>query len=78
MSFTKQEILDRIIEHPGRYQLTEVSTGIYDLTPVTGTVTEAGTAVNRTLLQRYEDELEQLNRPNRSTFQKFMTGTFGR
>jgi hypothetical protein len=41
---------DRIIQYPARYQLTEVSTGVYDLVPVTGTVTEAGTLVNRELL----------------------------
>ena len=41
---------DRIIQYPSRYQLTLVSGTTYDLTPVPGTVTEAGTLVNRELL----------------------------
>ena len=41
---------DRIIQYPARYQLTLVSGTTYDLTAVPGTVTEAGTLVNRELL----------------------------
>lgn len=57
MSFTPQTITDKNVQYPHRYQLTEVSAGVYDLTAVPGTITEAGTAVNKALLQRYEDTL---------------------
>ena len=43
---------DRVVEHPNRYQLVPVAgtTDTYDVVPVPGTVTEAGTAINKALL----------------------------
>lgn len=40
---------DRVVQYPHRYQLMPVSgqNGVYDLIPVPGTVTEAGTALNK-------------------------------
>lgn len=58
MSFIKRDIKDRVVQYPRRYQLVEVQPGIFDLIPVTGTVTEEGTPVNKELLQRYEDGLD--------------------
>jgi hypothetical protein len=58
MSFIKRDVKDRVVQYPRRYQLVEVQPGIFDLIPVTGTVTEEGTPVNKELLQRYEDGLE--------------------
>lgn len=58
MAFVKREIKDRVVQYPRRYQLVEVQPGIFDLIPVTGTVTEEGTPVNKELLQRYEDGLD--------------------
>lgn len=57
MSFIKRDVKDRVVQYPRRYQLVEVSQGIYDLVPVTGTVTEEGTAINKAYLQPIEDAL---------------------
>lgn len=57
MAFTKRDVKDRVVQYPRRYQLVEVSAGVYDLVPVTGTVTEAGTAINKAYLQPIEDNL---------------------
>jgi hypothetical protein len=58
MAFVKRDVKDRVVQYPRRYQLVEVQPGIFDLIPVTGTVTEEGTPVNKELLQRYEDGLD--------------------
>lgn len=60
MPFTARDVKDRVVQYPHRYQFVEVSTGIYDLVPVTGTVTEAGTAINKAYLQPIEDGLNAL------------------
>ena len=52
-----RDIKDRVIQYPQRYTLTEISAGVYDLIPVTGTVTEVGTFMNRAYLKPIEDEL---------------------
>lgn len=61
MSFIKRNVKDRVVQYPHRYQLVEVQPGIFDLIPVTGTVTEEGTPVNKELLQRYEDGISDLD-----------------
>ena len=40
---------DRVVQYPHRYQLVPVAgeTGVYDFVPVTGTVTEEGTPLNK-------------------------------
>lgn len=47
-----QNIKDRVVQYPRRYQLVPVQgqSEVYDLVPVPGTITAAGTAINRTLL----------------------------
>ena len=47
-----QNIKDRVDQYPRRYQLVPVDgqTDTYDFVPVPGTITDEGTAVNRTLL----------------------------
>lgn len=59
MAFVKRTIKDRVIQYPKRYQIVEVSPGVFDFVPVTGTITEVGTPVNKDLLQRYEDTLNE-------------------
>jgi phage-related tail fiber protein len=61
MAFVKRNVKDRVVQYPRRYQLVEVSQGIYDLVPVTGTVIEEGTAINKAYLQPIEDALEEFN-----------------
>ena len=43
-------IVDRVVEHSARYTLTLVSGTTYDLVAMPGTITSAGTEVNRTAL----------------------------
>ncbi|MGI6751072.1 MAG: hypothetical protein ACOX4U_00405 [Anaerovoracaceae bacterium] len=43
-------VKDRVVEHPHRYKLTNISGDTYDLSREPGTVTEEGTVVNRALL----------------------------
>lgn len=57
MSFVKRDVKDRVVQYPHRYQLVEVSTGTFDLVPVTGTITQEGTAINKAYLQPIEDAL---------------------
>lgn len=47
------EIKDRLVQYPRRYQLQAVegAADTYDLIPVPGTITEAGTPINRMLLE---------------------------
>ena len=44
------DIKNRVVEHAARYELTLVSGTTYDLVEVPGTITEAGTDVDRTAL----------------------------
>ncbi len=57
MSYTPTTWLDRIVTHARRFTITNVSGDIYDLTPETGTVTEAGTPVNAANLNNLENGL---------------------
>jgi hypothetical protein len=61
MAFIKRDVKDRVVQYPRRYQLVEVQPSIFDLIPVTGTVIEEGTPVNKELLQRYEDGISDLD-----------------
>ncbi len=60
MTYTARDVKDRVIQYPGRYKLTLVAgtTDTYDLEAVPGTVTEAGTAVNRAYLLPIENALQ--------------------
>lgn len=40
-------MIDRSVQYPNRYQLTEVSNGVYDLIPAPGTITQEGTPINK-------------------------------
>lgn len=57
MAYTPRVVKDRVIEFPRRYNMTLVSGNTYDLTPVTGTIIEEGTPLNKAYLQKLEDEL---------------------
>jgi hypothetical protein len=61
MTFTARTVKDRVVQYPRRYQLVlvEGTTDTYDLIPVTGTVTEVGTAVNKAYLQPIENALAE-------------------
>lgn len=61
MAYTRRTVTDRVVQYPRRYQMTLVSGTTYDLTPVTGTVTAAGTAVNTAHLQPIENALFMTN-----------------
>lgn len=60
MTYTARDVKDRVIQYPRRYKLIPVAgtTDTYDLEAVPGTVTEAGTAVNRAYLLPMESALE--------------------
>lgn len=62
MAYNKRDVKDRIVQYPRRYQLNPVDGGenIYDLVPITGTVTEDGTKLNKAYLQPLEDILDGL------------------
>lgn len=57
MAFTPRVVTDRVVQFATRYQLVLVSTGVYDLVPVPGTITAAGTIINKAHLQPIEDGL---------------------
>lgn len=38
---------DRVVQYPNRYELTNISGDIYDITPSPGVVTEEGTPINK-------------------------------
>lgn len=52
-------VKDRVVEHPHRYKLTKVAgtEDVYDLEQVPGTVTDAGTSVNRQLFNSIDSAL---------------------
>ncbi len=59
MAFTKRNVKDRVVQYPRRYRLVPVTgqEDTYDLSPVTGTVTEPGTPINKAYLQPIEDAI---------------------
>lgn len=61
MAYTRRVITDRVVQYPRRYNMTLVSGNTYDLTPVTGTVSAEGTAVNTLHLQPIENTLFMTN-----------------
>ena len=52
-----KEVVDRIVQYPNRYKLTDVSTGqelgTYDFTEVTGTVEQVGTEIDAELFKNF-------------------------
>ncbi len=70
---------DRVVQYPHRYQLMPVSgqNGVYDLIPVPGTVTEAGTALDKaTLLSDETADMFEL-RNKEATVDMALRHTFG-
>lgn len=57
-----KEVVDRIVQYPNRYKLTDVSTGqdlgTYDFTEVPGTVQQEGTEINAELFESIEQDIE--------------------
>lgn len=57
-----KEVVDRIVQYPNRYKLTDVSTGqdlgTYDFTEVPGTVQQEGTEINAELFNSIEQDIE--------------------
>lgn len=74
MGFVKRDVKDRIVQYGNRYKLTEVSPDVYDLTPVTGTVTEQGTIINKAYLQPIENHLEKTRKIHFSTADAVVSG----
>ncbi|MFZ3132754.1 MAG: hypothetical protein WA125_17035 [Desulfosporosinus sp.] len=54
MAYTPETWLDRNVEHPTYYTLTEIGGGVYALVPAPGTVTEAGTIVTAARMNNIE------------------------
>lgn len=56
-----QAVIDRIVQYPNRYQLTNVETqevlGTFDFDEVTGTVQQVGTEIDAELFQSIADDL---------------------
>lgn len=54
-------VVDRVVQYPWRFSLTDISTGTvlgtYDLTPITGTVTTEGTVINAALFASIQTDL---------------------
>lgn len=54
-------VIDRLVQYPNRFQLTNISDGTvlgtFDLSPVTGTVSVVGTILNHDLFQSIADDL---------------------
>lgn len=59
-----RDVRDKVVQYPGRYQLTNAVTGqglgTFDLVAVPGTITEPGTPINKGYLQPIEDTLLEL------------------
>jgi len=57
MTFTPRDVKDQVVQYPNRYKIDGVS---HAIEPDFGTVTEAGTPINRAYLQPIEDYLANL------------------
>lgn len=58
------QFVDRVVEHPGRYTLTDTGgsvLGTYDLSRNEGTITEAGTPLNAANMNLVVDEVNDIN-----------------
>lgn len=58
------QFVDRVVEHPGRYTLTDTGgsvLGTYDLSRDEGTITEAGTPLNAANMNLVVDEVNNIN-----------------
>lgn len=57
-----KEVVDRIVQYPNRYKLTDAETGqelgTYDFTEVPGTVQQVGTEINKELFDSIEADIE--------------------
>lgn len=51
-------VTDRNVQYPNRIQLTEVTTDVYDVSAVPGSIVAPGTAVNKALLDQYAVETQ--------------------
>lgn len=57
-------VVDRIVQYPNRFQLVNTSTGVvlgvFDLSPVTGTIQQVGTEINAELFESIQEDLTAL------------------
>ena len=60
-----KEVVDRIVQYPNRYRLTDVSTsevlGTYDFVEETGTVQQVGTEINAELFDSIAQDLARVD-----------------
>lgn len=61
-AYTKNVWSDKAVQYVRRYLFTLVSGTTYDLTPVEGTVTNAGTSTTAARMNNIENELESLDK----------------
>lgn len=60
MAYVSREILDRVAVGDDKFYITDLRDGRYQLTPAPDNVIEAGTDINRGLLQPMEDRIVML------------------
>lgn len=60
MAFIKQIISDRVVVGGQRYTMTTLGDGRVEIVPSPDSITTAGTPIDKDLLQRYEDFLEEV------------------
>lgn len=60
-----KEVVDRIVQYPNRYKLTDVSTsevlGTYDFVEEPGTVQQVGTEINAELFDSIAQDLDRVD-----------------
>jgi hypothetical protein len=58
LAYEKTNWVDRLVEHPNRFTLTDNGDGTYTLTPQPGTVTQTGTPLSASKMNKIEQWLE--------------------
>lgn len=61
MAYTKTDWIDRVVEKPNTFMITENPDGSITLTPAPGQVIERGTPINASNLNKIEDELKRIS-----------------
>ena len=64
MSYTKTNWTDRAVQYPNRFTLVNNGDGTYTLTPAPGTVTQTGTPISATNLNKIEQGVLDANTPS--------------
>lgn len=76
MAYTKTTWLDRAVQYPNRYTKTGETASEVTLTANPGTVTQTGTAVNATNLNKLETGVFEAHRENDNLYVLSVMGGF--